>query len=166
MERPVADTEEMTGEELDDFDPMDIEDDPFDDPDSGDFFDWAAHYDKKKGEGDLLLIIVDEYVDHVPTVHTKSGEKSPAIRADIIVLTGDDAGGEYSQTLIFGKSMVPQLKKKAGKKVLCRLAQGEAKRGQNPPWQLRTTSDVPKDREIAKMWLRSQRAEGKNPFQS
>lgn len=128
--------------------------DPFEAPATGAFFDWDSH------NGELLLIVVDEYVDHVPTVHTKPGEKSPAIRADVHVLSGDDEGASYEGTLIFAKVMIPQLKKR--KMVLARLGQGEKKKGQNAPWDLKDATQTPEDVARGRKWLADHQP--KDPF--
>lgn len=140
-------TEAATTEEFDN--------DPFEAPATGAFFDWDSH------KGNLLLIMVDEYVDHIPTVHTKPGEKSPAIRADIHVLDGEDAGAAYEGTLIFAKVMIPQLKKREGKMVLARLSQGEKKKGQNAPWNLDDATQTPEDKALGLAWLKQHT---KDPF--
>ena len=135
---------------------VEIPENPFDSPATGAFFDWDSH------NGELLLIMVDEYVDHIPTVHTKPGERTPAVRADIHVLTGEDAGSAYEGTLIFAKVMIPQLKKREGKMVLARLAQGEKKKGQNAPWTLVDMATDPEAVKLGRKWLEDHKP--KDPF--
>lgn len=135
---------------------IEIPENPFDSPATGAFFDWDSH------KGCLLLIMVEEYVDHIPTVHTKPGEKSPAIRADIHVLDGEDAGAAYEGTLIFAKVMIPQLRKREGKMVLARLGQGEKKKGQNAPWNLDDAAGDPAAVALGKKWLDDHKP--KDPF--
>lgn len=92
--------------------------------------------DFKELNGSLLLIEVLSVEEHVPTVHTKPGEKSPAVRANIVILDGAQAGEKHDDTLIFPKILQSQLKGRVGQKVLGRLGQGVAKPGQSAPWQL------------------------------
>lgn len=107
--------------------------------------------DFKDYNGALLLIDVLGVEDHVPTVHTKPGEKSPAVRANVVVLDGPQAGTKYDDTLIFPKILQSQTKTHVGEKVLGRLGQGTAKPGQSAPWQLAEASaeDVAK----AQAWV-------------
>lgn len=92
--------------------------------------------DFKELNGSLLLIDVTGVEEHVPTVHTKPGEKSPAVRGDVVILDGPKAGERHEDTLIFPKVLQSQLKTRVGQKVLGRLGQGVAKPGQSAPWQL------------------------------
>lgn len=102
--------------------------------------------DFKDLNGALLLVDVLGVEEHVPTVHTKPGEKSPAVRADVAVLDGTQAGTRYDDTLIFPKILQSQTKTHVGEKVLGRLGQGVAKPGQSAPWQLieATAEDIAK----------------------
>jgi hypothetical protein len=101
--------------------------------------------------GCLLLIEVLSFEDHVPTVHTKPGEKSPAVRANVAVIDGQGAGDTYDDTLIFPKILVSQTKNNVGQKVLGRLAQGQGKPGQSPPWVLNAAG--PEDIAKAEAWV-------------
>lgn len=65
---------------------------------------------------------------------TKFGDKD-AIRANVVVLDGDNKGAEYSDALLFPSVIYGQLKGMVGQKVLARIGQGENKKG-NPPWLL------------------------------
>lgn len=94
--------------------------------------------------GALLLIDVLGVEDHVPTVHSKPGEKSPAVRADVTILDGTSAGESFADTLIFPKVLQSQLKKQVGQKVLGRLSQGQAKPGQSAPWVIDAPTDADK----------------------
>lgn len=107
--------------------------------------------DFKALHGSLLLIDVLAVEEHVPTVHTKPGEKSPAVRANVTVLDGDQANQTFDDTLIFPKILQSQVRAKVGEKVLGRLGQGTAKPGQSAPWQLdpATEPDVAK----AEAWV-------------
>lgn len=86
--------------------------------------------------GSLLLAEPISYEEHIPTTHTKAGEKSPAVRATITVLDGPKAGEVYEDTFVFPKMLQGQLRPKIGEKVLGRLIQGAAQQGKNPPWLL------------------------------
>jgi len=118
--------------------------------------------------GSLLLLKVLFLEDHIPTVHTKPGEKSPAIRADVTVLDGPQAGKEYPDTLIFPKVLQSQLRSRIGQLVLGRLGQGQAKPGQTAPWKLDPATHA--DEQAAESWLRnktpamSQPASSEPPF--
>jgi hypothetical protein len=130
-----------------------IEADPFDAPATGEFFDKAAIH---AAMGQLLAVVVTGYEDHVPTVHTKPGEKSPCVKCGIYVLTGDDADADdrgyvsYEDSMIFQKVLIGNLKSKVGKIVLGRLTQGVEKQGKNAPWMLTDASDA--DKVIGRAW--------------
>lgn len=104
-------------------------------------------------QGNLLLIKVMSLEDHIPTVHTRPGEKNPAVRADVTVLDGPKAGEKYDDALIFPKVLQGQLKSRMGQLVLGRLGQGAAKPGQSAPWLL--TPATPEDEKVAEEWMRS-----------
>lgn len=84
--------------------------------------------------GKLLVIEPLSLEEHVPTVHTKPGEKSPAVRANVYALTGPDTSDDYIDTLIFPKVLQGQTKGLIGQMVCGRLSQGEKKTGQSAPW--------------------------------
>ena len=94
--------------------------------------------------GALLMIDCLAYEDHIPTVNTKPGEKSPAIRADVVVLDGRHADENFPNTLIFPKIFLRQLTRSIGKRVLGRLGQGTAKPGQSAPWLLNNPTEADK----------------------
>jgi len=143
-----------------------IEDDPFDSPGSGEFIDWDSH------NGELFVFVPKRFEEHIPTVNTKEGKKSPCVVADVYVLTGDDSVDEdgaalplgklYEDTMIF-QAMQHRLKNKLPENgnyrfVLARLTQGPKKPGQNKPWVLKDIKDVPEDMAIARAWLKNFRA--------
>lgn len=109
--------------------------------------------DFKNYNGSLLLIDVLAVEAHVPTVHTKPGEQSPAVRANVAVIDGPGAGEKFDDTLIFPKILQSQTKAHVGEKVLGRLGQGVAKPGQSAPWQLAeaTAADIAK----AEAWVQA-----------
>lgn len=109
-------------------------------------------------KGSLLLLEVLALEDHVPTVHTRPGEKSPAIRANVTVLDGAAAGEQYEDALIFPKVLQSQLRSRVGKMVLGRLGQGTAKPGQSAPWRL--DAATPADEQVARQHLQATPASG------
>lgn len=88
-------------------------------------FVWGDH----KG---TLLIIEPTALENISTTF---GEKD-AVRADLVVADGDDAGQKYNDCLVFPSVLIGQLRPHIGKKVLGRLSQGVAKPGQSAPWKL------------------------------
>ena len=68
-------------------------------------------------------------------VPTALGEKD-AIRADVAILDGNQAGEAIDDALVFPRVLIGQLRSKTGGMVLGRLGQGTAKPGQNAPWKL------------------------------
>lgn len=123
-----------------------IDDDPFSAPGTSEFVDW------KDINGELIVLEVEELVKGVPTVH---GDND-AIRADLHVLTGELKGETYEGTLIFGRSMIPQLRKREGEMVLARVGQGAKQKGKNAPWQL--IKDISaEDKALGIEWYRSRK---------
>ncbi len=74
-----------------------------------------------------------------------------AIRADIVVLDGEQAGDTYPECLVFPKLVAAQLRSKVGQKVLGRVGQGLAKSGQSPPWLLSAATEA--DVGVARTYL-------------
>lgn len=129
--------------EIDAFDPA-ADADPFSAPAPSDFFKCKDH------ENELVIVDVESYETGVSTVH---GE-SDAVRATVHVLSGDDAPTTYEGTLIFGKVIVPQLKRQVGKKVLGRVVMGENKKpGQNAPWMIEDATKDDDARRVATAFL-------------
>jgi len=108
--------------------------DEFAAPASAAGFQWEDH------KGALLIVEPTSVETGIPT---SFGDKD-AVRATITVVDGTDAGEVYSDTLIFPRALIGQLKSNVGKKVLGRVSQGNAKPGQKPPWLLSdpTPADV------------------------
>jgi hypothetical protein len=79
--------------------------------------------------GEDVVIHPLEYVERIET----SFGDTDAVRCNVLVLTGDEAG-EYRDTLLFNRALVGALKRVAGsgKKVVGTLGHGEAKKGQSP----------------------------------
>lgn len=117
--------------------------DPFDDPAT------ATPMPYQELVGSLLLFDVLSYEDNVPTSFTPPGEKSPAVRANVTVVDGPQAGHRYIEALVFPKKLQAQLRPRVGRMVLGRLTQGEARKGQNPPWELSPATPQDKARASA-----------------
>jgi hypothetical protein len=113
--------------------------------------DWGALQNR------LLLFDVIDIEKEISTVH---GVKD-AVRADLVVLDGPDAGKEYLNTLVFPGVLISQLKSKVNKKVLGRLGTGEKKAGQNAPWKLITATD--QDKQLGQRYLASRAAKSMEP---
>lgn len=97
--------------------------------------------------GKLVIVKVHEVIASMKTVH---GDGS-AVRADVIVLDGDDAGKEYNDTLIFPKVLQSQVKSQVGGMVLGRVGQGVAKPSQSAPWTFNEATEA--DAVIARAYL-------------
>ena len=87
--------------------------------------------------GSLLLFTVKSQEHGIETAYGSSD----AVRADVTVIDGDLAGTEYGDTLVFPKVLQSQLRPAIGGKVVGRLGQGEAKKGQSAPWKLAAATD-------------------------
>lgn len=117
--------------------------DPFEDPVT------ATPLPYSELQGALLLFSVLSYEPHVPTSFTEPGKQSPAIRANVRVLDGPKSGESYIEVLVFPKKLQAQLRPRVGKMVLGRLGQGEARKGQNAPWELLAATAEEKQRAMA-----------------
>jgi hypothetical protein len=105
----------------------------------GDKFDAASH------NGHLLLFFPASLEQNIPTVNGTAD----AVTTRIVDL---DTGQVLDDAKVWGKAMIPQLKGAIPDgMVLGRLAQGQGKGGNNPPWiiQPHTEQDVPR----AEQWL-------------
>lgn len=100
-----------------------------------------------------LLLIQPQSLE--ACINTSLGTKE-AVRADIAVLDGPNAGAEHTDTLIFPRVLIGQLRSRIGQKVLGRLTQGAAKPGQNAPWIL--AEATPADVQIGMAYLNRQLA--------
>lgn len=100
--------------------------------------------------GSLLLIDV---LGVETGINTSLGAKD-AVRANVAVLDGAQAGTEYPDALIFPKVLGSQLRARVGQKVLGRLGQGQAKPGQSAPWLL--SEATPADQQVGMAWLQRQ----------
>ena len=115
--------------------------DEFSNPAEAVGFNWEEHKD-------ALLIIEPTSVES--DIETSFGTKD-AVRARISVVDGPHAGDVYEDTLVFPRALIGQLRSNVGKKVLGRLGQGAAKKGQKPPWKLQDAS--PEEITAAKRFL-------------
>lgn len=105
--------------------------DPFADPGSSTSVEWGDLL------GSLLLLTVHGVERDIATVHGTTD----AMSADVAVLDGPKRGTVYDGALVFPKLLQSQLRSRVGQKVLGRLGQGEAKRGQSAPWMLAAATD-------------------------
>lgn len=128
--------------------------DPFADPGSSVSVDWSEH------AGSLLLLTVHGMEHGIQTVHGTTD----AVRADVVVLDGSKRGDEYVDALVFPKMLQSQLRSRVGQKVLGRLGQGEAKRGQSAPWLLNPATDA--DKQAGREYLSGAMAQPSQPQQS
>lgn len=82
-----------------------------------------------------MIVAPTEYIPHIPTVNTKPGEQSPAIRVDVVDFASPDAPVVYHGVLWFGV-MAGNLRRSIGEFLAGRMSQGTASPGRNAPWQL------------------------------
>jgi hypothetical protein len=111
-------------------------------PDFNDPAPGGDNLDYKVLNGALLLFTVS--ADQPDTMQTVNGDARPA-RADVAVLDGPRKGDIYQDALVFPRVLSNSLRPHAGKLVLGRLGQGEAKPGKNPPWTLTPATDAEKE---------------------
>lgn len=92
--------------------------------------------------GELVLFTPTEYIEEVKT---DFGDKD-AVMANLVVLTAEGGPAEYDDQMIFQGSLIGKLKRKipSGRKLLGVLAKGEAKKGQNAPYDLTPPTDEQK----------------------
>lgn len=116
----------------------------------------------------LVLFTPTEYVEEVTT---DFGTKD-AVTTDLVVLSGPEAGTEYTDVMIFQGSLIGTLKRKisSGRKVLGVIGKGDAKKGQNAPYILVAPDDDQK--QVARDYLAGRtieaatepEADGGDPF--
>lgn len=85
--------------------------------------------------GHTMIVAPTEFIAHLPTVNTKPGEQSPAIRVDVVDFFDPDGPVVYTGVLWFGV-LSNTLKRKVGSFLAGRMGQGTASPGRNAPWQL------------------------------
>lgn len=120
--------------------------DPFSNPAAG------GRFSAKDHNGRLLLITPTGYRE---SVETTFGTKD-AVEANIVVIDERKPADseEIDGGLLFGGVLIGQTKSRIGKgMILGRLEQGEAKKGQQPPWRLADATDAEKD--LARAYLAS-----------
>lgn len=113
----------------------------FDDADTSDFFTIKDHV------GDLVIIAVNEFKPKFPTIN---GDRDTIV-AEVAVVEGKDADTRYSEALLFGSKLVPQLRNKIGSTVLGRIQLGDKQPGKNAPYILEKASDSDKNK--ASKWV-------------
>jgi hypothetical protein len=126
-------------------------DSPFDDPASFTSIDYHAQL------GRLLLFQVLG-VEQVHTVLDAPGETSTAVRVNLTVVDGPEAGTVIPDALVFPKVLVGQLRSRTGRMVLGRLGQGEQRPGLNRSWVLNPATDA--DKATAEAALNRSRIQG------
>lgn len=107
-----------------------------------------------------LVVIPTEWREHVQTKHTKPGEQSPCIVANVVDMSAE--GGVpviYRGVMWFNIMLVNGLKRQLGQSILGRMVQGQATGGNNPPWQLQDIMSEQAWVDYATSWLDS--ADGK-----
>jgi len=136
-----------------------------------DEFDSAGAYVAIKDlEGELVLFTPSEYVEQF---ETSFGTKD-AVVTDLVVLTEQGGPAEYADQMVFQGSLIGALKRRVpsvdtgtgrvireGKKLLGRIAKGEAKKGQNAPYILTEPSDA--DKQMARDYLAGRTVEQAAP---
>ena len=82
-----------------------------------------------------MIVAPTEFIEHIPTVNTKPGEKSPAIRVNVVDFVDPNAPVVYRGVLWFGV-ISGSLRRQIGSFLASRMGQGTASPGRNAPWQL------------------------------
>jgi hypothetical protein len=124
-------------------------------------------------EGEAVLVIPTEYIESMTT----SMGDTAAVKADYVVLSGENKDEEYSDQLIFPKALVSRLTAMARynevnpedpktghpRMLLGRIGKGEAKKGQSAPWIFEAPTEA--DATAAREWL-AKKNEPQDPFAS
>ena len=87
-----------------------------------------------------MVVAPTEFIDHIQTVNTKPGEKSPAVRVNVADFADPDNPVVYRGVLWFGV-ISGALRRQIGEFVAGRMTQGAASPGRNAPWQLADISN-------------------------
>jgi hypothetical protein len=82
-----------------------------------------------------MIVAPTEFIEHIPTVNTKPGEKSPAIRVNVADFVDPNNVVIYRGVLWFGV-ISGSLRRQIGSFLASRMGQGTASPGRNAPWQL------------------------------
>jgi hypothetical protein len=130
---------------------------PFADPASPQAIDY------QELSGSLLMVEVLGYESGIKTAYTPPGETQNAVRANITVLDGRQAGKVYEDSLVFPKMLIGQLRPRVGRMVLGRLGLGEAKPGMTAPWRLDAATEQDRQRAQAALSSASSSAPGPGP---
>jgi len=85
--------------------------------------------------GHTMIVAPTEFIPHIPTVNTKPGEQSPAIRVNVADFVDPDNPVIYRGVLWFGV-ISGNLRRQVGSFLAARMGQGQASPGRNAPWQL------------------------------
>jgi hypothetical protein len=97
-------------------------------------------------------LLVVEPLEVEKDIKTKYGV-SDAVRANVYVRVSKTEWEDYEDTLVFPRVLQGQFRKQIGKIVVGRLTQGEATKGQDPPWVLAEATED--DLAVARAFLAS-----------
>lgn len=86
--------------------------------------------------GHTMIVVPTEYIDHIPTKNTKPGQKSPAIRCNIVDFAVDPHNPTVYHGVLWFGVITNSLRRQIGQFLASRMGQGQATQGNNPPWQL------------------------------
>lgn len=98
--------------------------------------------------GDLVVFLG---VSRESNVKTAFGETDAARVQLVVPLDGEHGGEVFTDSLIFGRALVPSLVNAGADIVVGRLAQGEAKKGQSAPTILADPTD--EEVEAVQEWI-------------
>lgn len=102
--------------------------------------------------GALCIFAVNEFLPQFPTKYGNSD----ALKCELVILDGPNAGEHFDQAILFGRALMAQLKTKiGGKPVLGRLTQNpaDAKMGQSAPYRVADPTD--EDKAKASEWVKA-----------
>lgn len=83
-----------------------------------------------------MIVAPTEFIEHIPTVNTKPGEKSPAIRVNVADFHADPNNPTIYRGVLWFGVISGNLRRQIGAFVAGRMGQGQASPGRNAPWQL------------------------------
>lgn len=83
-----------------------------------------------------MIVAPTEFIEHIQTVNTKPGEKSPAIRVNVADFSADPHNPTIYRGVLWFGVISGALRRQIGSFIACRMGQGAASPGRNAPWQL------------------------------
>lgn len=108
-------------------------------------------------ENHTLLVIPVEFIPHLPTIHTKKDEQSPAIRCNVVDFSEPSGVPTiYRGVLWFNVQLYNGLRRQIGASVLGRMIKGQGQPGKNPPWTLLDLLSNPNEKawvDYVEQWL-------------